>query len=50
MRKKYSRTISADELAIERMVAQAEPDELKFIRKYLESLGLRKRAEDKGEY
>jgi hypothetical protein len=44
------RTISADELAIKKMLKQANMEELKEIRKDMESMGLRRRAEEKGEY
>lgn len=50
MRKVYERIIPAEEIAIDKMIKQANPEELKLIEAYLEELGLRKRAEGKGEY
>ena len=47
---KTERTISPDELAITKMLAQASLDEMKEIKKDMESMGLRRRAEEKGEY
>ena len=46
----FSRIVSADELAISKMLRQATPEEMKEIRKDMESMGLRRRAEEKGEY
>ena len=48
--RKRKRTISPDELAITKMLAQANPKDMKQIREYLENMGLAKRAEEKGEY
>ena len=44
------RTIPTDELAIRKMLRQATPEEMKEIRKDIESMGLRRKAEEKGEY
>ena len=46
----HVRTISPDELAISKMLKQANLEELKEIRKDMESMGLHRRAEEKGEY
>ncbi len=46
----FSRIVSSDELAIRKMLRQATPEEMREIRKDIESMGLRRKAEEKGEY